>query len=273
MTEFTNPQNLDPAQQERLAQWRAIDAELNRSSEYWYGHGLDEGINDATVGVNAVLGGYYTRMSCEGHDDHGYGSPWIGFDLAGRESAPEHLAQLDGLMQLIDEFNDSRTTGRDVRIGIYTGMGGDKSGMYELTTAAAAAAAKSEDFVVGRKSFEEIEAEQQEFADFAVFLKQKFIDGFSLEAPEVVDTPDDSWEDDGSLARDIENSRLFAVRDEVLKDFAERPGDNDIWETAYDLVRSEGDMVDADEEPLTADDIPADALIAFAEKSAQHAGA
>lgn len=55
-------------------------------------------------------------------------------------------------------------------------------------------------------------------------------------------------------------------RQALLDDFAERPNDDRVWQTAYDWVRTEGDNPD---HTSIASDIPAEELIAMAQKVRQ----
>src|SRR5579859_7103318 len=74
-----------PEYSQRLDQWIALDTRINEGATEAGGLGIEVGINDVVVGMCATLGGYYTQMSCEGHDDEFEGRnayPWVGFNVA-----------------------------------------------------------------------------------------------------------------------------------------------------------------------------------------------
>lgn len=149
-----------------------------------YGSGIEEGINDTAVGLNAVLGGYYTRMSCEGHDDKGNNAyPWVGFDV-------QEAAQLGALQKLLEEFYADREVEPELRLGFYDDFGGLSSGRHSLVAAIGHEARTApyttheayEDMI--DQTEEWLDDQQQEMADFAAFLKTKFLGDFEIEVPE-----------------------------------------------------------------------------------------
>lgn len=60
-------------------------------------------------------------------------------------------------------------------------------------------------------------------------------------------------------------SDLFEQRGQLLAEFAEHPEDDDVWNTAYEWVRSEGDAHDFPRPEAGIDGIPAEELIRFAQ--------
>lgn len=192
--------NQDPQYYERLAAWEELDREINRQSRAAYGEDIEPAINDVVMGLNAILGGWYTKMSCEGHDDGMNPYPWVGFNTADE-------AQLEGLTSLLAEFNGQREDDPSIRLGIYTDFGGISSGTLSLTTPLGIGL-RSGKSRYPEEADELLEAQQVEMNDFAAFLKEKFLSGTVLEARVEEDEDDYEYGNDGKPEDDFDDVPL-----------------------------------------------------------------
>lgn len=167
---------------ERLMQWQEIDRSLNESSEGQYGIGIDAGVNDLAVGLNAILGGYFTRMSCEGHADKST-SPWVTFSLTSGNLEIEQM-RLRGLIGLLDEFYEDRDVEDQLRVGIYP-ISGASQGAYALTTGIGQEVFCDEvaPEETPQEATELLEAQQGEVSAFGAFIREKFLGGFVIDTP------------------------------------------------------------------------------------------
>lgn len=62
---------------EKETRWKEIEADVEQIGDK-LGKGIDEGIKPSVKGL--MVNGFKTRMSCEGHLDHGF--PWPSIDIA-----------------------------------------------------------------------------------------------------------------------------------------------------------------------------------------------
>jgi hypothetical protein len=168
---------------ERLEQWRGVDATINELSKRLYGTRIDPGVNELVIGLNAVLGGYFTRASCEGHVDTST-SPWITFSLAAAYDVETEQMRFDGLTGLLDEFYGKHDVDAQLRLGIFPIS--DTQSAYELTTAIGNEflSVDPEDIEgyqeVSQKAVELLGPQQNEVTEFATFVREKFLSGFVI---------------------------------------------------------------------------------------------
>jgi hypothetical protein len=167
---------------ERFTRWQEIDTTINKLSESRFGASIDRGINDLVVGLNAVLGGYFTQMSCEGHTDKSI-SPWVTFSLASNDLEAERK-RLDGLTRLLDDFYKGRDVEDPLRLGIYP-ISDAGQGAYELTTGIGHKffADDADHEYISQRAAGLLGAQQREVAELAVFVHARFLSGFVIDSP------------------------------------------------------------------------------------------
>ncbi|HMQ02010.1 MAG TPA: hypothetical protein PKD79_03005 [Candidatus Doudnabacteria bacterium] len=127
--------------EKRQKQWSEIAERVNNVRDK-VGEGIDEGIKSMVIALNAF--GINTSQSCEGHDSHGEGAPYvdirsINFNeleetleklMAANPNSPEVDALLEEITDinkkecskvypLLDEFYSNRDVQQDVKLGIH----------------------------------------------------------------------------------------------------------------------------------------------------------
>lgn len=165
---------------ERLSRWSEIDATVNSFSEQKHGMPIDAGINDLVVGLNALFGGYVTRMSCEGHPENSI-SPWVRFSIA--SSSPKiEQGRLGRLTTLLDGFYEHRGEDTELRLGIYP-ISEAGPGAYEITTQIGHSFFDDEADLeeVSRRAVELLPAQQAEACGFAAYIRDAYLSGLAVD--------------------------------------------------------------------------------------------
>lgn len=164
----------------RLSRWAEIDATVNGFSEQKHGMSIDAGINDLVVGLNALFGGYVTRMSCEGHPENSI-SPWVSFSIASGNSELEQ-ERLSRLTTLLDGFYEHREEDVETRLGIYP-ISEAGPGAYEITTQIGHSffdeTADLEE--VSRRAVELLPVQQLEVCEFAAYIRDAYVSGLVVD--------------------------------------------------------------------------------------------
>ncbi|OGL29984.1 hypothetical protein A3D14_02685 [Candidatus Saccharibacteria bacterium RIFCSPHIGHO2_02_FULL_47_12] len=248
--------DLDPSYRERLVKWDELDHEMNLRASLMHGSEIEPVINNTAVGINAVLGGYFTRMSCEGHSDQAGSVPWVSFELG---FGPPEETRIAGIKQLLEEFYRDRDSSSELRLEVYerTLGGSPHTLMTKIGHDGYEAFQTENQRGFELRNHESLELQQQEMADFAVFLKQKYLSGFKIDIPddkhdneESFDDVDDWLEDDPRYwSQDIADvlshtqSEEFKLDAETIAEIAAMDFE-EAFETAYSYLAQAG--LDAD---------------------------
>ncbi|QQS23367.1 hypothetical protein IPM19_02280 [bacterium] len=179
-------------QESRQQRWNELTVEIDQIKDR-LGKGIDEGIKEAVIGLRAL--DVNVTQSCEGHNDHGTGGPYIDvesdlntvhekvlepmygnlddketqqkFDDLVEEINYNNLRERKKLIELLDEFYTGRETPYEIRLSV---------------SPMARSWSRLENQGVGLQTIEE-DAEKKnlrlkmfkaEMDDFKEFLKNKF---------------------------------------------------------------------------------------------------
>lgn len=89
--------------QEEKEKWQKFSTEVNETADK-LGMPIDEGIKETVVALKA--NDFETTGSCEGHLEHGVGSPWVDFQRKGIESLiDERYSVVEKYIKNNDENN------------------------------------------------------------------------------------------------------------------------------------------------------------------------
>lgn len=160
--------------------WAELEAEVDEIVD-GLDHPIDKGIRSSVIALKAHE--FPTYQSCEGHinnEEHGEKFPWVwiavpepegvdGDEQKEKEWTLENLKLQKKMMDLMNEFYKNRKTDFDSRLSF------KPNGIYGAFTIKSMGAEVME-LYSGNELMEKQQAYRKELAEFAEFLKDKFLD-------------------------------------------------------------------------------------------------